>query len=83
MLTRARIFERLLVLRGILDGYGPVRECLLARLSDAEVELLPEGVSIRAAILQLGSDALVRAASGPLWGHDPQTLELTRRLLVH
>jgi len=86
-----------MVLRGVLDGYGPVRDRLLVELvplldwvegwlSTAGAEFIPEGVPVRAAILQLGSDALVRGASGPLrgplWGDNPGTLKLARMLLI-
>lgn len=86
-----------MVLRGVLDGHGPVRERLLVELvplldwvedwlSAAGAEFIPEGVPVRAAILQLGSDALIRAASGPLrgplWGDSSGTLQLARMLLI-
>ena len=86
-----------MVLRGVLDGHGPVRERLLVELvplldwvetwlSTAGAEFIPEGIPVRAAILQLGSDALIRGASGPLkeplWGARPGTLELARMLLL-
>lgn len=86
-----------MVLRGVLDGHGPVRERLLVELvplldwvegwlSTAGAEFIPEGVPVRAAILQLGSDALIRGASGslqePLWGAKPGTLQLARLLLI-
>ena len=86
-----------LVLRGMLDGHGPVRERLLeelvplldwveAWLSTAGRDHIPDGVPVRAAILQLGSDALVRAAAGPLqvplWGERARTVELAKKLLV-
>ncbi len=85
-----------MVLRGILDGQGPVREHLNRELvplldwveawvSTAGADRIQDGVPLRAALLQLGSDALVRAASGPLrdtlWG-EPMTLKLTRMLLM-
>ncbi|MFT5686517.1 MAG: hypothetical protein ACI8RZ_007473 [Myxococcota bacterium] len=85
-----------MVLRGILDGQGPVHQRLNdilvplldwveAWLSTAGAKHIPAEVPIRAVILQLGSDALVRAASGSLrdslWG-EPKTLLLARKLLV-
>ncbi|MDG1481492.1 MAG: TetR/AcrR family transcriptional regulator [Myxococcota bacterium] len=85
-----------MLLRGILDGQGPVREHLNRELvplldwveawvSTAGAGRIPDGIPLRAALLQLGSNALVRAASGPLrdtlWG-EPMTLELTRMLLM-
>ena len=49
-------------------------------------EQLPEGVSIRAAILQLSSDVLLRAASGnlrsELWGDEGSTMPLVRQLFI-
>jgi AcrR family transcriptional regulator len=85
-----------MVIRGILDGQGPVAQRLNdelaplldwveAWLSSAGAGRIPQGVPIRAAILQLASDALLRAAAGPLqeplWG-EPKTLALARKLLV-
>ncbi len=81
-----------MVLRGIVDGQGPVRELFeseLVPLLDAiEVYVrrgAPEGVPVRSALLQIGGNAMLRAASGPLkdtvW-RDDQTLALARRLLV-
>jgi AcrR family transcriptional regulator len=81
-----------LVLRGLMDGRGPARELLQVRL----VPLLqfieayvgphaPPGVPVRAALLQIGSDALVRATAGPLrdtlWGPS-QSLALAKTLLI-
>jgi AcrR family transcriptional regulator len=64
-----------LVLRGIIDGQGPVRERLVQQLIPLIDQLetfiqaagkRPEHISVRAALLQIGTDSLVRAASGPL-----------------
>ncbi len=85
-----------LLLRELLDGRGPGRTILLVQVApilDAVEEFFahagPElrpGVSVRAAILQAGAAALVRAAAGPLrdplWGVEDRTLELVRLLLL-
>ena len=81
-----------LVLRGIIDGQGPVRERLegqLVPLLDQieayirHVGAAPKAISVRAALLQIGSTTLVRAASGPLavplWG-DEDPMRTVRRL---
>ncbi len=66
-----------LLLRGIIDGQGPVRarleDQLLPFLDRLEAviraaDALPGRISVRAALLQIGTDALLRAASGPLAG---------------
>lgn len=70
-----------IVLRGIIDGQGPVRghlqDQLAPLLDNVEAWIRGAGVSpgrlpVRAALLQIGSDTLVRAAAGPLqaslWG---------------
>ncbi len=72
-----------LLLRGIVDGQGPVRERLQGQLVplldqvEAYIRLAgaaPRAIPVRAALLQIGTDTLVRAASGPLaaslWGED-------------
>ena len=81
-----------LVLRGIIDGQGPVRERLeqqLVPLLDhleafiRAADAVPERIQVRAALLQIGTDSLVRAASGslagPLWG-DVDGLRTVRQL---
>lgn len=81
-----------LVLRGLMDGRGPARELLQERLVpllqfiEAYVEPhAPPGVPVRAALLQIGSDALVRASAGPLrdtlWGPS-RSLALAKTLLI-
>ena len=81
-----------LVVRGIIDGQGPVREQLRDQLVPLlnvveqwihHAGVLPSGMSARAALLQIGSDTLLRASSGPLeealWGTTP-AIETVRRL---
>ena len=81
-----------MVLRGIVDGQGPVRELFeqeLVPLLDLIEQYVqpgaPEGVPVRSALLQIGSNAMLRASAGPLretvW-RDDATLALARRLLV-
>lgn len=81
-----------MVLRGIIDGQGPVRK----RLEDQLVPLLdqieayirevgaePQAISVRAALMQIGSDTLVRASAGPLAGplwRDEDPMRSVRRL---
>ena len=80
-----------LVLRGILDGHGPVRDHLRDRLVPLidriegwirEAGVAPQSVGVRAALLQIGSDTLVRASAGPLqgplWGTDHPLLTVRR-----
>jgi AcrR family transcriptional regulator len=86
-----------IVLREIIDGQGPVREIIgeqlvpildeVARWIEINGEgLRPEGVPVRAAIMSMCSDALIRAASGPLqlplWGPESKTMVLCRKLLL-
>lgn len=81
-----------LVLRGVMDGQGPVRAQLQDRLVPlldriegwiVQAGVVPASVSVRAALLQIGSDTLLRASAGPLqrplWG-DRHPLETVRRL---
>ncbi len=85
-----------IVLRDVIGGEGPTRRILLDELvplldyiegwmARAGAGRLPEGVPIRAALLQIGSNAMVRASAGPLraplWGDSDTTLVLARRLL--
>lgn len=80
-----------LVLRGIIDGQGPVRELLEGQLvpllDQIEANIrragaAPRSISVRAALLQIGSDSLVRVSSGslagPLWGEDDPMLTVRR-----
>ena len=81
-----------IVLRGLIDDEGPTRGLLsrvLAPLLDAIEHFVqpiaPPGIPVRAALVQIGSDALLRASSGPLrhqlWGEEA-SLALARRLLL-
>lgn len=86
-----------IVLRELLDGRGPGRKILLRQVVPLLDELerfilehgagaLRPGVPVRAAVLQVGADALLRAAAGslrePLWGSDDQSRTLARLLLL-
>ena len=60
---------------------------LVEQWLEAEGEgVLPNGVHLRAALVQLCSDALLQAAAGPLrsavWGGTSRTLEMTERLFT-
>ena len=85
-----------IVIREIVDGRGPAREILLKQISPTLdlVEkwianqgkgILSSELPIRAALLQLCSDILLRASSGPLrntlWDKNNKTsLQLTEIL---
>ena len=86
-----------IVLRELLDGQGPGRQLLLrqvAPLLDVLERFIREhggaqlrpNVPIRAALLQVGSDALLRAAAGPLrrplWGSEDHAATLAQMLLL-
>jgi len=87
-----------LVLRELLDGHGPGRQILLRQvvplLDVLECFVREHGagvvrpdVPVRAAVLQVGSDALLRAAAGPslrrpLWGASDHSKTLARLLLL-
>jgi len=86
-----------IALREIIDGQGPVQQILsdqLVPLLDQIVEWIettgagkrPPGVPVRGAVIQLCSDALLRAAAGPLqvplWGPEPTTMTTCRKLLL-
>jgi len=86
-----------LVLREFIDR-NPVVQQVLAEeivplldlvekwLEAAGEGVLPDGVHLRAALVQLCSDALLQAAAGPLrdavWGGASRTLEMTERLFT-
>lgn len=86
-----------IVLRELLDGVGPGAEILLNQVAPL-VDLVERfvrvqgngivraGIPVRAAILQIATDALVRAAAGelrvPLWGPGDHSRELGERLLL-
>jgi AcrR family transcriptional regulator len=66
-----------IVLRGVIDGHSPVQGHLKNRLVPllehvegwiTKVSPTPPSIPVRSAILQIGSDTLVRAAAGPLRG---------------
>ena len=80
-----------IVLRGILDGHGPVQDHLQNQLVPllASIEVwirqagvLADDVSVRATLLQIGSATLVRGAAGPLrgplWGNEDPMVGLRR-----
>ena len=71
------------MLRGIIDGQPAIRERLQGQLvpllDQIEVTIraagaAPHAISVRSALMQVGSTTLVRAASGPLavalWGDE-------------
>jgi AcrR family transcriptional regulator len=86
-----------IVLRELLDGVGPGADILLNQVAPL-VDLVERfvrvqgngfvraGIPVRAAILQIATDALVRAAAGelriPLWGSGDHSRELAERLLL-
>ncbi len=86
-----------IVLRELLDGAGPGADILLNQVAPL-VDLVERfvrlqgqgivraGIPVRAAILQIATDALVRAAAGelriPLWGSGDHSRELAERLLL-
>lgn len=86
-----------IVLRELLDGHGPGRLILLRQvvplLDELECFIHEHGagvvrpdVPVRAAVLQVGADALLRAAAGslrqPLWGPHDHSHTLARLLLL-
>ena len=86
-----------IIIRELLDGHGPGREIFLRKavplLHSVETyvqtdgrELLRDDVPVRAAILQISSDILLRAASGDLrrefWGEVDHAWTLAKLLLL-
>lgn len=86
-----------IVLRELLDERGPGREILLRQvvplldvlerfILERGPGVLRPGVPVRAAVLQVGVDALLRAAAGPLrqplWGTVDHSSTLARLLLL-
>lgn len=86
-----------IVLRELLDGHGPGRHILLRQLvplldvlerfvREHGAGVVRPNVPVRAAVLQVGSDALLRAAAGslrqPLWGDHDCSHTLARLLLL-
>jgi len=84
-----------LVLREIIDGTGPGREILLGVvvpvidnievwLASSAGDRAPEGFDFRGAIMQVSSNALLRASSGPLltplWGEQGDHLGLVKQV---
>ena len=88
-----------IVVREVVDGRGPIREILhkeIAPLLTIVEEWLkqqgkdeiPASISVRNAILQIASDIILRASSGPLkttlWGPDTRSsLQLANQLFSH
>ena len=85
------------LLREMIDGNGPAHDILKTEIVPVLDMLeqyikiqgqnrLPEGVSIRAAVLQLSSDVLLRTASGnlrgELWGEECAILPLVRQMFI-
>jgi AcrR family transcriptional regulator len=84
-----------IVLRGIIDGHGTVREHLQQRLVPLldhveaglrQAGVAPANLTVRGALMQIGSDSLVRAASGPLrgplWGDEDPMVGVRRMFLL-
>ena len=86
-----------ILLREMIDGNGPAHEILkteivpVLNMLEQYIKIqgqdqLPEGVSIRAAILQLSSDVLLRAASSnlrtELWGENCSILPLVNQMFI-
>ncbi len=84
-----------LVLRGLMDrrepvpsilenGLVPVLDMVESWIRTDGSKAVPSHVDVRSAILQLTATALVRDSSGPsaltMWGPDPDTMGLLRRL---
>ncbi|MEX1365966.1 MAG: TetR/AcrR family transcriptional regulator [Nannocystaceae bacterium] len=86
-----------IVLREVLDDNGPGRSILLRQLvplldvierlvARLGGDVVRPDVPVRAAVLQVGTDALLRAAAGslrnPLWGPEDHSQQLARLLLL-
>jgi len=86
-----------IVLRELLDEHGPGRAILLRQVvplldvlerfvQEYGADQLRPDVPVRAALLQIGTSVLMRAASGslrePLWGTPCHTTSLARALLL-
>lgn len=86
-----------IVLRELLDGQGPGRAILLRQVvplldvverfvRQQGKDALAPGVPVRALVLQLGTNALMRAAAGdlrePLWGTVDHSTRIARLLLL-
>ena len=85
------------LLREMIDGNGPAHDILqkeivpVLDMLEQYIKIqgqdqLPKGVSIRAAILQLSSDVLLRAASGnlrkALWGDQCSIMPLVNQMFI-
>ena len=86
-----------IVLRELIDGQGPAREILLTEmapllsivetwLSQQGKGVIPAGVSVRFAILQIASNTLLHNAAGdlaePLWGADNSSRCIARQIFL-
>jgi len=86
-----------IVLREMIDGSGPVHTILLHQITpvldliEGFVKMqggdhLPEGLSVRTALVQVSGNILLREASGslriPLWGDQNATLPLVKQLFL-
>jgi AcrR family transcriptional regulator len=86
-----------IVLREIINGLGPARDILINEmaplLSVVETwleqqgkETIPEGISVRYAILQIAANTLLHSASGdlsiPLWGPTDNSQQIARQIFL-
>lgn len=86
-----------IVLREIIDGNGPAREILITEmaplLSIVETWLeqqgkgiIPNGISVRYAILHIATNALLHNASRdlqtPLWGKEDSSRQIARQMFL-
>ena len=86
-----------IVLRELINGQGPAREILLNEmapllsvvetwLSQQGKGVIPEGVSVRYAILQIATNTLLYNASGdlakPLWGENDNSRRIARQIFL-
>jgi len=86
-----------IVLREIIDGEGPAKKILVDEmaplLSVVETwliqqgkEIIPKGVSVRYAILQIATNTLLHSASGSLrnilWGEEDSSQEIARQIFL-
>lgn len=86
-----------IVLREIIDGGGPVHTILLHQITPVldviegfvrmqGANSVPEGVSVRTALVHVSSNILLQQASGtlrtPLWGDQNTTIPLVEQLFL-
>ena len=86
-----------IVLRELINGRGPARDILLNEmapllsvvetwLSQQGKGIIPEGVSVRYAILQIATNTLLYNASGdlakPLWGEEDSSRRIARQIFL-